>query len=250
MEHRSLRPAEYRRGAGLPFSYPTNPGFHRKAGFAMDSKPLSGQSIREREILPVSRREGRMSWTARTGIAPIIIHHNVREEFHLTMMKHNGGKFVDLRTCIRDPKRDKAIPTANGITVNLDLWPHFIAAISSPETWIEPLPFWNQARTREFGRGRLIFPDEALQKIPQEQIFLEHKNFQGIPFIFLKTLARTSRGRHLSLATIGPLLWSQFMRGLGKMEEALIDFGWLPGKAGGKQTSLNLSLILGESQSG
>jgi hypothetical protein len=191
-----------------------------------------------------------MRGTARSGIAPIIIYHNVREEFHLTTLEHFGGKFVDLRTCIRDQKRDKAIPTGNGITINLDLWPHFIAAISSPETWIEPLPFWNQQRAREFGRGRLIFPEEALQKTAQDQIFLEHKNFQGIPFIFLKTVARTSRGRHLSLATIGPLLWSQFMRGLGKMEEALIDLGWLAGKAGETKESLKLPLTPRESQSG
>jgi hypothetical protein len=191
-----------------------------------------------------------MRGTAKPVIAPIIIYQNVREEFHLTMIKQNGGKFVDLRTCIRDQKRGKAIPTGNGIIVNLDLWPHFMAAIGSPETWIEPLPFWNQQRTREFGRGRLIFPEEAIHKIPQEQIFLEHKNFQGIPFIFLKTIARTTRGRHLSLATIGPLLWSQFMRGLGKMEEALIDLGWLARKAGERKESLNLSPILRESQSG
>jgi hypothetical protein len=206
----------------------------------MASKPLSGPSFSEAAIFPVSRRGSRMKGTALTGIAPIIIHHNVREEFHLTTLKDNGGKFVDLRTCIRDPKRDKAIPTGNGITVNLELWPHFIAAVGSPETWIEPLPFWNQPRTREFGRGRFIFPEEALVNIQQEQIFLEHKNFQGIPFLFLKTVARTSRGRHLSLATIGPLLWSQFMRGLSKMEEALIDLGWLPGKAAGQQESFNL----------
>jgi hypothetical protein len=215
----------------------------------MAAKPLSGQSIRAEAILPVSRRGSRMKGTAMTGIDPIIIHHNVREEFHLTMTRQNGGIFVDLRTCIRDPKRDKAIPTGNGITVNLEVWPHFIGAIGSPETWIEPLPFWNQPRTREFGRGRFIFPEEALQRIQQEQIFLEHKNFQGIPFIFLKTIARTSRGRHLSLATIGPLLWSQFMRGLGKIEEALIDLGWLPGKGGEKQESLNLSFLRREPQS-
>jgi hypothetical protein len=208
----------------------------------MASKPESGQLIRREEIFTVFRLEGRMRETAKPVIAPIVIYHNVREEFHLTMIKHCGGKFVDLRTCIRDPKRDKAIPTGNGITVNLDLWPHFITAVGSPETWIEPFPFWNQQVTREFSRGRLIFSEEALQKISQEQIFLEHKNFQGIPFIFLKTVARTTRGRLLSLTTIGPLLWSQFMRGLGKMEEALIEQGWVAGKAGEKKESLSLSL--------
>jgi hypothetical protein len=190
-----------------------------------------------------------MRETGRPVTAPIIIYHNVREEFHLTMMEHNGRKFVDLRTCIRDAKSDRAIPTGNGITVFAELWPYFISAISSPETWIEPLPFWNQQKIREFGRGRLIFPEEALQKTSQEQIFLEHKNFQGIPFIFLKTVARTTRGRLLALTTIGPLLWSQFMRGLAKMEEALIEHGWLAGKTGEMKDSLSLSMPPKESSS-
>jgi hypothetical protein len=213
----------------------------RKAGCAMASQPLEGQLIRREEIFSFSKREGRMRKTGRPVINPIIIYHNVREEFHLTMIEHNGGKFVDLRTCIRDPKRDRVIPTGNGITVHVEMWSYFITAIGSPETWIEPLPFWNQQKTREFGRGRLVFPDEALQKIPQEQIFLEHKNFQGIPFIFLKTVARTTRGRLLSLITLGPLLWSQLMRGLSKMEEALIEYGWLVEKTGELKDNLNLS---------
>ena len=190
-----------------------------------------------------------MRKTGRSVIAPIIIYHNVREEFHLTMIEHNDGRFVDLRTCIRDPKRDRAIPTGNGITVHVELWPYFIAAVGSPETWIEPLPFWNHQETREFGRGRLIFPEEALQKIPQEQIFLEHKNFQGIPFIFLKTVARTTRGRLLALITIGPLLWSQFMRGLAKMEEGLIEHGWLAGKTGELPDDLNPAFLPEDSSS-
>jgi hypothetical protein len=95
----------------------------------------------------------------------------------------------------------------------------------------------------------LVFPEEAFQKIPQEQIFLEHKNFQGIPFIFLKTVARTTRGRLLALTTIGPLLWSQFMRGLAKMEEALIDHRWLAGNTGERKDSLSLSMPSKESSS-
>jgi hypothetical protein len=222
----------------------------RKEGFAVIVKSLSDQATTKEKHLTASRREGRMKGTTRPVVAPVIIYHNVREEFHLTMVECNGGKYVDLRTCIRNRERGKANPTGNGIAVNLELWPHFIDAIGSPETWTEPLPFWNQEKTREIGRGRLIFPEEALLKIPQEQIFLEHKNLQGIPFIFLKTLARTTRGRHLSLATIGPLLWSQFMRGLGKMEEALIEHGWLAGKAGDRKDRLKLSAILRESQAG
>jgi hypothetical protein len=215
----------------------------------MAHRPLKGQLLRQEEVFSFSRREGRMRETGRPVTAPIIIYHNVREEFHLTMMEHNGGKFVDLRTCIRDAKRDRAIPTGNGITVYAELWPYFISAIGSPETWIEPLPFWNQQKTREFGRGRLVFPEEALQKISQDQIFLEHKNFQGIPFIFLKTVARTTRGRLLALTTIGPLLWSQFMRGLAKMEEALIEHGWLAGKTGEMKDSPSLSMPPKESSS-
>jgi hypothetical protein len=216
---------------------------------AMSTSPLEGQLLTREEIFSFSRLEGRMRETGRPVTAPIIIYHNVREEFHLTMIKNSSGNFVDLRTCIRDAKRDRAIPTGNGITIHAELWPGFVTAIGSPETWIDPLPFWNQQRTREFGRGRLIFPDEALQKIPQEQIFLEHKNFQGIPFIFLKTVARTTRGRLLALTTIGPLLWSQFMRGLDKMEQALIDHGWLAGKTGKKKDGLSLTPLSQESTS-
>jgi hypothetical protein len=187
-----------------------------------------------------------MNGTTRRAGAPIIIKNNVREEFHLTLMESNGSKYVDLRTCIRDQDKGKASPTGNSITVNLELWPTFIAAVASPETWTEPVPFWSQRRPRDLARGRLIFPEKALQNIPQEQIFLEHKNFQGIPFIFLKTLARTTRGRRLSLATIGPLLWSQFMRGLSKVEEALLELGWLARRAGEQESRRELPAIQGE----
>ena len=45
-------------------------------------------------------------------IAPIIISQNVREEFHMTMMEDNSGKFVDLRTYIWDQGRGSASPTS------------------------------------------------------------------------------------------------------------------------------------------
>lgn len=175
--------------------------------------------------------------------APIIIRRNAREEFHLTMAQEKGRKYVDLRACIRDPEKGQASPTGNGITVNLKLWPLFMAAVSNSETWTDPLPFWSQQKTRDFTRGRLIFPEEALRKNPQEQIFLEAKNFQGIPFISLKTLAPITRGRQLSLVTLGPLLWSQFLWGLRKMEEALIELGWLAKEPGGNNAGLSLPEI-------
>ena len=181
------------------------------------------------------------------GSASIVISQNVREECRLIPMECRGRKYVDLRTYIRDQENGKASPTGNGITVILEVWPQFRAAVGSPETWTDPLPFWDHRKTREFGRGRLIFPEETLRNLPQEPIFLEHKNFQGIPFIFLKTLARTTRGRHLSLAAIGPLLWSQFITALGKTEEALSELGWLARKAEGGRARMELPLLLRKS---
>jgi hypothetical protein len=186
--------------------------------------------------------EGKMRGRTRLEIARIIICQNAREEFHLTLIQGNKGKFVDLRTCIRDQERGTASPTGNGVTINLKLWPQFLASVSSPETWTDPLPFWAQQGTGESVRCRLIFPEEALQKNLQEQIFLEHKNYQGIPFIFLRTLAHATRARRLSLVSIGPLLWSQFMRGLKEMEKALIDLGWLERESGGSKFGLKLPL--------
>jgi hypothetical protein len=183
-----------------------------------------------------------MRGVTKPEIALIIISQNVREEFHLTLMQSNSRKFVDLRTHIRDQGRGNASPACTGITINLELWPQFMAALSSPKTWTDPLPFWSQQKTRDFGSGGYIFPPEMLQKNLQEQITLEHKNFQGILFIFLKTLARSSKGGGLSQVTIGPLLWSQFMRGLKKMEEVLLDLGWLARENGGNISGFKLPL--------
>jgi|UniRef100_A0A7C3ZC36 hypothetical protein len=166
-----------------------------------------------------------MKGPSRLKIDPIIIRQNAREEFHLTLTQYDSGTYVDLRTCIRNPNTGKASPTGQGIMINLELWSYFSAAVTSPETWTEPVPFWSQEKSPNSGKGRLIFPEEVLRQKPQEQIFLEHQNFQGIPFIFFKTLARTTRGRRLALTTVGPLLWSQFVRSLRKMEEKLADLG-------------------------
>jgi Transcriptional Coactivator p15 (PC4) len=175
-------------------------------------------------------------------IALIIISQNFREEFHMTLMEGHSGKFVDLRTYIRDQGRGNSTPTGNGITISLELWPQFIAALSSPKTWTNPLPIWGSQKTLNLGRGRFIFSQETLQKNLQEQIFLEYKSFRGILFIFLKTLARSSKDRGLSQVTIGPLLWSQFMQGLKEMEEVLLNLGWVARENHGTKSGLTLPL--------
>jgi hypothetical protein len=181
------------------------------------------------EILTAPGREGKMRGMTHPEIALVIICQNAWEELHLTLMQCNHENFVELRTYMRDQGRGKASPTVHSLTVNLELWPQFIAAVGTPGNCIKPIPFWGKQRNRDFGRSRLIFPQEVLQKKPQKQIFLEHKNFQGITFISLKTLARSLKGQGLSQITIGPLLWSQFIQGLKKMEEKLIDLGILVG---------------------
>jgi hypothetical protein len=194
-----------------------------------DCSALGRLIDKREEILTSPRLEGKMRGMTKSEIAPIVICQNAREEFHLDLMQGNGRKYIELRTCIRDPERGKANPIDNSITVNLELWPLFIAAISSFETWTYPLELWSQQQTREFGRDKLLFPEEVLRNNPQEQIFLEARNFQGIPFISLKTLANNTKGRRLYLVTIGPIIWSQFMWCLKNMEKALLDFGWLAG---------------------
>jgi hypothetical protein len=127
------------------------------------------------------------------------------------------------------------------------LWPQFREAVGSPETWTKFLPIGSRQLNRTLTRGRLIFPEEALQKCQQEQIFLEAQNFQGIPFIFLKTLSRTTKGGRLAPANIGPLLWSQFLNSLEKMEETLVEMGWLGRKA--VEAEDKSKLVLGSEQS-
>jgi len=159
--------------------------------------------------------------------APIIIDQNVWEECRLIPTEGQGRKYVDLRTYIRDPESGRTLPTDKRITVGLELWRHFRDAVSLPETWTTFLPLGDRQLSRKLSRGRLIFSEETLQKFPQDQIFLENQDIQGISFIFLKKLARTGQDPQVPAGTIGPLLWSQFLTGLGKMEEALLDLGWL-----------------------
>lgn len=175
-------------------------------------------------------------WSA-PGSGPIVIHQNIREECHLSPGKGKGRKHIDLRSYSRDRGSGKTCPTDQRITIDLELWPQFREAVGSPETWTNFLPIGSQQLNRTLTRGRLIFPEEALQKGQQEQIFLEAQNFQGIPFIYLKTLSRTTKGGRLAPANLGPLLWSQFLNSLDKMEETLVEMGWLARKPESEATS-------------
>ncbi len=168
----------------------------------------------------------------RAGGAPVVICQNVREECHLTPMAGNGRKYVELRTYNRNQEKGVSSPTGEKIAIDLEMWTQFRVAVSSPETWTRFLPFDNLEINRNLSRGRLIFPEAALGALLQEQVFLEHRDFQGISFIFLKALARTGRSGNASRGAIGPLLWSQFITGLSRMERVLTDLGWLGRKAG------------------
>jgi hypothetical protein len=183
-----------------------------------------------------------MSGLSTPGSGPIVIYQNIREECHLGPGKDKGKKHINLRSYSRDRGRGKTCPTDQRITIDLELWPQFREAVGSPETWTKFLPIGSQPLNRTLTRGRLIFPEEALQECQQEQIFLEAQNFQGIPFIFLKTLSRTTKGGRLAPANIGPLLWSQFLNSLDKMEETLVELGWLVGKDGRDESSIKLPL--------
>ena len=179
---------------------------------------------------------------------PIVIHQNIREECHLSPGKGKGRKHIDLRSYSRDRGSGKTCPTDQRITIDLELWPQFREAVGSPETWTKFLPIGSRQLNRTLTRGRLIFPEEALQKCQQEQIFLEAQNFQGIPFIYLKTLSRTTKGGRLAPANIGPLLWSQFLNSLDKMEATLVEMGWLARKPEIEATSPRPTRRRGESR--
>jgi len=168
-----------------------------------------------------------MKVRSKLEIASIIIFPNAREEFHLALMEGNGRKYIELRICVRDPETGKASSTANTITINLELWPHFMAAVSRLGTWTAPLSFGGRQKHRNFGKGSSIFKPEVLLKNTQEQIFLEHQNFQGTHFILLKTSSRTTGEHGSAQVTIGPLLWSMFIGGLLDMEKVLLYLGWV-----------------------
>lgn len=178
-------------------------------------------------------------------IAPVIIPQNAREEVHLTLRQCNGLQCVDLRMYVRDHKRNRVIPTEKGTTIYLKFWRQFRTAVLSPETWNETLPYWEHEMLRQRSRGRSIFPSGAfrLQNL-QEQIYLEHTNFRGITFIFFTTLR--SRYKHSpsskKVVTIGPILWSQFMMGLNRMEELLLKLGFLSRKGGKPKSGLKQRL--------
>ena len=183
-----------------------------------------------------------MSGISEPGSGTIVIYQNIREECRLSPGEGKGKKYVDLRSYSRDQESGKTCPTDQRISIDLKLWPQFRDAVGSPETWTKFLPFGSPQLSRTLTRGRLIFLEATLHTFHQEQIFLEAQNFQGIPFIFLKTLSRTTKGGRLSPANIGPLLWSQFLTGLSKMEETLVDLGWLAGKDGRDESSITLPL--------
>jgi hypothetical protein len=184
-----------------------------------------------------------MGGAYRAAGAPVIICQNVREECRLTPMAGNGRRYVELRTYVRAPGSDLAAPTEKKIAVDLELWPQFRVAVSSPETWTRFLPFDTLEFNRDLSRGRLIFLEVELGTCPQEQIFLEHRDFQGIPFIFLKTLARTRRGSQTSRPALGPLLWNQFVTGLTRMAQLLTELGWLAGQAGEAEEKPKIVLV-------
>lgn len=179
-----------------------------------------------------------MAEVDKAGIGPIIISQNSREEIRLTLRHCNGLSFVDLRMYALDQERGKAVPTEKGTTINVKLWPYFHSAVSSLEPCIGDLSVRDQQMTHIGGVGRSIFPSSpALQKNLQEQIYLEQRHFRGITFIVLKTFALSKRGRPRRtrrLVTIGPILWSQFMKALDYMEALLISLGFLSEEAVGE----------------
>ena len=163
--------------------------------------------------------------------APIIVRQTPREEIRLTLRQANGSRFfVDLRTYTLDLERGKPVPTEKGATINLKLWPQFRRAVANLEPLNGAFPVWVQQLAHDT-RQRTIFPrTPALQPNVQEQIYIEHQDFQGITFILLKPSAISKRGRPCRLKrliTIGPILWSQFLTAVKQMEERLGDLGLL-----------------------
>jgi hypothetical protein len=171
-----------------------------------------------------------MAEVSRKKSEPIIVHQTPREEIRLTVRQTNGSRFVDLRTYVLDREKGKALPTQNGAIINLGLWPQFRRAVANLEPLNGKFPVWVQQLAQDAG-NRTVFPESTtLQATRQEPIYLEHQDFRGITFILLKTSAISKRGhpcRLKRLITIGPILWSQFLAALNKMEEVLSDMGLL-----------------------
>lgn len=171
-----------------------------------------------------------MAGIAKEGIDPIIVSRNSREEIRLSLRQNHSVRYVDLRVYVLDATKGQALPTEQGAVINLRLWPHFRHAVASLEPLNAAFPVWVQQMAQDAG-GRSIFPSTAvLNKNLQEQIYLEHQDFRGITFILLKTSAISKRGRPCRLKrliTIGPILWSQFLAALDKMETLLLNHGLL-----------------------
>jgi hypothetical protein len=171
-----------------------------------------------------------MPEVALEGIDPIIICRNSREEIRLSLRRHQGAGFVDLRVYALDEIKGKAAPTEQGAVINLKLWRHFYGAVARLAPLSGALPVWVQQSAPDAGL-RSVFPSSTvLKKNSQEQIYFEHQDFQGITFILLKTSAISKRGRPCRinrLVTIGPILWDQFLAALQKMENLLLNQGLL-----------------------
>ncbi len=167
---------------------------------------------------------------AEEGIDPIIISRNSREEIRLSLLQNRSAGYVDLRVYALDETRGKAVPTDQGVVINPKLWRHFYRAVARLAPLNGAFPVWVQQTAQEAG-VRSIFPNSTvLKKNSQEQIYLEHQDFRGITFILLKTSAISKRGRPCRinrLITIGPILGSQFLAALHKMEILLLNHGLL-----------------------
>ena len=182
-----------------------------------------------------------MAEMIKTGMASIVVSQNPREEIRLTLRQLNDLRFVDLRSYALDEKKGKTVPTEKGAVINLELWPLFRRAVARLEPCNGTLPVWVQQMAPN-GGNRSVFPGNApIRENAQEQIYLEHQDFRGITFILLKTSAISKRGRPCRikrLITIGPILWSQFLQALNKMDEVLVNLGLLSDEAMRQESGL------------
>ncbi|MDI6853127.1 MAG: hypothetical protein QME75_05920 [Deltaproteobacteria bacterium] len=164
------------------------------------------------------------------GIDPIVVSRSNREEIRLSLRQHHGERHVDLRVYALDEIKGKAVPTDQGAIINLKLWRHFCDAVARLAPLKGAFPVWVQQTTPEVEVRSVFSNSNVLEKNSQEQIYLEHQDFRGITFILLKTSAISKRGRPCRinrLITIGPILWSQFLAALKKMETLLLNQGLL-----------------------